>query len=92
MRIVAEPEQENYFDVYGEPDDEKDRAEMETLLERYGCWVVFAQIALPNGCWETVDSVGMNTGYADPTDPFENCYVPQMMRAALAHVPQQGEH
>jgi hypothetical protein len=98
VRINAEPEQENYFDVYGEPEgyigangrrvsDEQERKEMEETLERDGAWYVFSEYRCP--CcetWLTADGVGMNTGYSDPTSPFENCYVPDLMAAALEHV------
>ena len=39
--------------------------------------------------WEVVDSIGMCV-YANPLDPFENCYVPDLMASALKHIPQSG--
>lgn len=90
VRIVAEPEVENYFDSYGEPDGIKERAELEALLERYGCWWVAAEY-FDGSNWICADSVGMCAGYADPTDPFQNCYVTQLMRTALDQLSNQWE-
>lgn len=97
VRIGAEPEQESYFDTYGEPDGyigangrrvsaEQERKETEETLERDGAWFVFTEYRCP--CCETwiqADGVGMCV-YSDPTSPFENCYVPDLMAAALDHV------
>lgn len=91
VRMRAEAEEENYFDVYGREGNEKDQKRLEEILERDGAWYVHSQ-AFVGGRWVTVDGVGMCAGYSDPTSPFENCYVPEMMRAALEMVPQDGEH
>lgn len=84
VRITADGEEENYFDVYGEPEGgAKERAELERLIERDGCWYVHADRSCPEcGSWETVDGVGMYIGN-HPTDAFENPYVVDMMGAAL---------
>ena len=95
VRLRVEEEQESYFDVYGEPDGyegmhgrrvsaEQERKEMVETLDRDGCWRVFSEFWNPETEeWEVADSVGMNTGYSDPTSWRENCYVPDLMQAAL---------
>lgn len=98
VRIIAEPEQESYFDVYGEPEGyvnehgrrvsaEEQRAEIVRTLEQDGCWYVAAQVQCSE-CeeWRTVDGIGMNTGYGDPTDWRVNWYVPDLMSAALNEI------
>lgn len=93
VRMRKEEEQENYFDVYGKPDgytnaqghwvSQKEAIkELEELLERDGVWWTCSEWF--NGEeWEQADSCGMHTGYKNPLDPFENCYVVQEMQAAL---------
>jgi hypothetical protein len=85
VRIVAEPETDNYFDVYGDlTENPRQLAELERTLELYGVRWVAADFFNPyTEEWETADSIGMCTGYSDPTSPFENCYVPQLMRSAI---------
>lgn len=93
LRIIAEPAQENYFDVYGEPEGytniygrrvtaEQERQEIVDSIERNGLWTVCCEM-WDGDDWEVVDSVGMNCGYNDPTDPVENCYVPDLMVAGM---------
>lgn len=82
VRIRYEGEQESYFDVYGEPDTEKERKAILAELERHGCWFVVTEFLAPYGEWEHADSIGMCV-YSNPTDPFENCYVPDLMSSAL---------
>lgn len=77
-RIIVEPEQESYFDVFGEPegyengDDEwvppeQEREEIYELIERDGLWWFAAQRKCPCcGAWETVGSIGMVIGDLDP--------------------------
>lgn len=84
VRLVAEPEQDNYFDVYGEPDSERERAQILDSIERCGLWFVKAEYFDGNQ-WEHADSIGMCI-YSDPCSPFENCYVPDLMRSALDHL------
>ena len=78
-RICRAPEQENYFDVFGEPEgytnadgaevsSEDEREEIYSLIDRDGLWVYFAQVKCP--CcdqWKTVDSIGMVIGDLAPT-------------------------
>lgn len=76
-RICVEPEEENYFDVYGEPEGytdadgnevtpEQEREDIIDLIERDGLWYYFAQVRCPQcGNWETVDSIGMVIGSLD---------------------------
>jgi hypothetical protein len=81
VRIIAEPEQENYFDVYGEPDDPQARDEIEANLEDWGCWVVHTEY-FDGQAWQWADSIGMCV-YHNPIDPKENDYVPDLMRSAV---------
>ena len=100
VRIRCEDEQSSYFDVYGEPEGytdiygrwhspEQERKEIEDRIERLGLWVVYSEALDPQtGEFEMVDSVGMNEGYRDPCDWLENCYVPQLMQAAIEYAEQ----
>lgn len=78
--IRATEEQENYFDVYGVPDDAREAAQLQQTLERHGCYYVFAFDTVTG---RTIDGVGMCMGYASPTDPRCNWYVVDLMQAAL---------
>lgn len=82
VRLRCEEEQENYFDVYGREDDEKQQKEMEAILERDGCWWTCSEW-FDGEEWQHADSCGMHTGYRDPLDPFQNCYIIDEMQAAL---------
>ena len=81
VRLRALPEIESYFDVYGEPDSAQERQEIIDQIDRNGCWFVVSEY-LANGEWHHADSVGMCV-YARPLDPAENCYVEDLMRAAI---------
>ena len=84
-RLRMEPEEENYFSVYGEPDTVEQRKEQEDILDRLGCWWVTSESSCPScGSWEHTDSIGMCAGYSNPLDPFENEYVIDLMAAAVA--------
>lgn len=79
VRIVAEPEQESYQDVYGEIS-----AEEADAINQLGCWIVCGQIHDPaDGGWITVDSIGMCTGYQQPTSWAENWHVPDLMDSCI---------
>jgi hypothetical protein len=93
VRISAEPEQESYFDVFGEPEGYTDgfgrrvsadqaKKELIDILERDGCWYVKTEF-LNGEEWEHADDIGMITGYKDPCSPFQNCYVPDLMSSAI---------
>lgn len=89
VRIVAEPHEESYWDVYGEPGSEREREETNRLLESWGCWYVYSEYRLsmlrthvPENEWHHADGVGMCV-YRNPTSPLENCYVVDLMMAAL---------
>lgn len=98
VRLRAEPEYENYFDVYGEPEGytdihgryhspEQERQEIVDQIERDGCWCIFADYrASEDDEWEWADSIGMNVGYPDPLSPFENWYVPDLMQSAIGSI------
>lgn len=82
VRIRAEEEQESYFDVYGKPEGIS-LDEITDLLNRWGCWHVFSEFYNPvTQEWEHADGVGMCV-YLNPCDPFENCYVPGLMKEAV---------
>ncbi len=83
VRLRAEPEEGNYFDVYGEPDTEQQRKAIEQSIERDGCWFVIAEyLCRYCGQWKHADSIGMCI-YANPLDPFENDYVVDLMATTL---------
>ncbi len=105
VRLRAEPEQESYFSVFGEPDGyegangrrvsaEQARKEMEEIIERDGNWCVVSQY-WDGEKWRHADSIGQCTGYSNPIDPFCNDYVVGLMASAISKVepiPQPGEH
>ena len=102
VKIEAEPEQESYFDVFGEPEGytnvqghevtaEQERKEICEQLDRNGCWCVVTYYWEDHE-WHRADSIGMCTGCNDPCSPFENCYVTGLMRSALEMIPHDGEH
>lgn len=106
VRLYAEPEQEDYFSVFGEPDGYdgangkrvsagQERKEIEDTLERLGNWVVVTEWrGSEDSEWSSADSVGMCTGYNDPCSPLDNCYVPDLcaeaVRQAQAHAEEQA--
>lgn len=96
VKLELEPEQESYFDVYGEPDGyvnqfgrkvsaADERKELEDLIERLGVWcsVGSFRIDLDNDDWELADSCGMHCGYNDPADWRENWYIPDIMSETI---------
>lgn len=100
VRLVAEAEEENYFNVYGEPEGylnaqgnwvtpEQERENIAEIIERDGCWIVLSEY-WGDGKWVYADSVGMCV-YSNPRSAFENCYVPDLMQAALEGIGQPGE-
>jgi len=83
VRFVVEPEEESYFDVYGEPDTQGERAEIVRLIELNGIYRVSSQRRCDKcGSWEVVDSIGMIIAN-NPLDPDENPYIPDLMASAL---------
>jgi hypothetical protein len=96
VRIRAEAERESYFDVYGRPDGyigangrrvsaEQETKELVDMLDAKGCWRVIGERSTCRRCgtWEQVDSVGMCTGFDNPTDWRENWCVPDIMAETL---------
>jgi hypothetical protein len=94
VRMRCEVEEESYHDVFGDlgpgernghPMSEADtRKKLNELLERYGCWWTVAEWRQDEDSeWEQANSCGMHTGYKNPLDPFENCYVVQEMQSAI---------
>ena len=72
VRMVVEPEQENYFDVYGEPDTQEERDLIIANIEAEGLNMFASQYRKSRADdWETADSIGMiigdlaDTGYED---------------------------
>ena len=88
VRLRAFPETESYFDVYGEPDDAQERQEIIDQIDRDGCWLVESEF-YADGQWHHADSVGMCV-YNRPLDPAENCYVEDLMRAAIDALEMQS--
>ena len=88
VRLRALPETESYFDVYGEPDSPEERQEIIDQIDRDGCWLVESEF-YADGAWHHADSIGMCV-YARPLDPAENCYVEDLMRAAIDALEMQS--
>jgi hypothetical protein len=88
VRLRALPEIESYFDVYGEPDSPEERQENNDQIDRDGCWLVESEF-YADGAWHHADSIGMCV-YARPLDPAENCYVEDLMRAAIDALEMQS--
>jgi hypothetical protein len=82
VRLRAEEEQKNYFDVMGREDDPRHQKEIGEIIERDGCWWTCSEW-FDGEKWQIADSCGMHTGYRDPLDPFQNCYIIEEMRSAL---------
>lgn len=93
VRMRAEPEKENYMEVYGKSEGytkangthvstEQAQKELCEILDRDGCWWTCSEIFVDEK-WEMVDSCGMHTGYKNPLCPVENCYVVDEMQAAI---------
>lgn len=95
VEMRAEPEDENYFDIYDEPEAytntygkrvtaKEARKEIEDILERDGCWWTGAYWRLSTKDeWELADSCGMHIGYSNVLDWQQNWYVPDEMRSAI---------
>lgn len=84
VRLRDDPEQENYFDVYGEPDDPQERAELEEAIERHGVWYIYSQyLSQDTGSWETADGIGMIFGN-DVGD--DNPYIIDLKESALRNI------
>lgn len=81
VRITSEDECENYFDVYGREDNERDQKRMEETIRRMGCVRVVSEW-FDGSEWQMADSIGMCV-YDRPESPFENCYVVELMREAI---------
>lgn len=82
VRMRAEPETDNYFDVFGDEGTPAQRKRTEEIIERLGCWWTVSEW-FDGDEWQHADSCGMHTGYKNPLDPFENCYVIDEMQAAV---------
>lgn len=93
VRLRAEHEQENYFDVFGQPDGyvnaqghrvspEQERKEICESIERYGNYYIVSEY-FDGEEWQHADSIGMCAGYRNVLDPRENWYVPDLMAAAI---------
>lgn len=102
VRLRAEHEYENYFDVCGDPEGyedaegnqvsaEEEREQLERSIELYGCYWVVSEY-FDGRKWQQANSIGMCIGYHNPLSPEENDYVPDLMRAALDLIPQSGDH
>lgn len=82
VRMRCEPEEENYFDVYGREENERDHKRIEEAIEQLGCWWTASEY-FDGHEWQVADSCGMHTGYKNPLSPFENCYVIDEMESAI---------
>jgi hypothetical protein len=90
VRLNAAPEEESYFDVFGEPNTKEERAEIVRAIERDGLWCISSAVLDADGAaWHVVDSIGMVNG-PNPLDPFTSDYVVDLMRAALEALDEQN--
>lgn len=98
VRMYATPQEEDYIvATYGKsgPDGyigkngkrvskKAAREELEEIISRLGVWWVTSQIwNEKTQSWEVVEGIGFCCGYDNPLSPFENCYVPDLMRTAI---------
>ena len=60
----------------------KERAETERYLDLWGCYCCLAEYLDTRGTWQVADSIGMCV-YANPLDPLENWYIPDLMQSAI---------
>lgn len=102
VTVDVEYEDENYWDVYGEPEGyvniygrhvsaDEERAEIEHLIDVWGLTYVMARYRTdPDEEWQDADSVGMCL-YERPGDPLQNCYVPDLMRSAISALQAEME-
>jgi hypothetical protein len=91
-RIVAEPDadpydagdmRQGYTTIYGRiVSAEEASKEVDTMIESKGVWCVRAEWHDGNS-WQWADSICGCAGYEDPCNPFENCYVVDLMSSAL---------
>ena len=61
----------------------------EQLKQAYcdDCWGVITYYRCPHcGDWQQADSVWGCSGYSNPCDAFENCYVIDLMQSAIEQV------
>ena len=102
VRLRAEPEVDNYFDVYGEPEGYTDtfgryhspedaRAEICRQIELNGCLCVFGEYWDKGSReWVAADSIGMCI-YDRPLDPFCNDYAAGIMAETMRQYRAQDE-
>ena len=81
--LHMEPEQENYFSVYGEPDTVEEKNAIIHEIDTYGLWYIVSEVRC-KCCskWDVADSVGMCI-FNDPLDPVENPYIIDLMNSAI---------
>jgi hypothetical protein len=89
VRLRLEPEQESYFDVFGEPKTEAERERIIEQIENLGCYGVISEYSCHCGQWQLADSIGFCI-YEQPLDPFDNEYCIDLMHSALKQL-QESE-
>lgn len=84
VRLRFEPEHENYFDVYGEPEDAEERVELCRVIDTFGLWWCVAEfLSQDDGVWQSAGSIGMLFGNdLDDSNP----YITELKAAALANI------
>lgn len=92
VRLDKTHEEENYFDVYGEEENESFKKAIINSIERFGCFRVYSEVKC-KACesWELVDSIGMCI-YESPLNPFENDYVIDLMHSAIKSLMKTDIH
>lgn len=58
VRMSSRPEEESYFDVFGDPETEEQRRAITAALDRMGCWCVYSEV-WDGKAWVVADSIGM---------------------------------
>lgn len=84
VRIEVEPEPEPDASFYDTWEHLSPRTREKLRGEYYNnCWLVETSYKLPGAGWRHADLIGNCAGYEDPSSPFENPYVIDLMNSAI---------
>lgn len=82
VRVVAVPDESPDLSHLDDLPEGKRKAEVERL-NRDGVWVVVSEFRTDTDSdWQQADCIG-GCDYSNPTSPYENCYVPDLMSNAI---------
>jgi len=87
VKIELFNEFDNYFDVYGEPDTEKERQDIIDQINNLGCFYASGMYKNKRE-WELADSIGFLI-YNRPDDPFDNFQIIYLMDATITAYKEQ---